>query len=130
MKGEKIMETEKQLGIVTMCADKRFHRLAEEKFRELSGLTSEQYWICATAGGSQAIGEQSAFSTPDYAYTHGARHMGWAGHGDSCGGYPNVSTKEMEEKLDAVITLMQQRYPKAAHYRIFSTNETTIGTKI
>jgi len=124
------MEKTPQLGIVTMCADKRFHRLVEEKFRELTGLGAESYWIQATAGGAPAIVENGLFTTTDYAYVHGARHMGWAGHGDTCGGYHDVSTEDMEKKTEALMALVKQKYPEATHYQIFSTNEKTEGKKV
>jgi hypothetical protein len=120
-------DTQKKLGFLQMCADKRFHAQVEEKFRQLTGLAQDEYWIEATAGGAPAI---STDVTADYAHQHGAVIMGWAAHGDHCGGFPGVSDSDMNGKLDAVIHIRKSRYPDAQHFRIFSTEKGTEGTEV
>jgi len=122
------MEQGKRLGFLTLCADRRFHKKAEEKFQELTGLEPEEYWIEAAAGGTPGI---ETAKTADYAYGHGgARLMGWAAHGDNCGGFPGVTTEEMEEKLLKAIEKRKKQYPQARHFRIFSTEQGTKGEEI
>lgn len=121
------MDTGKKLGFLTMCADRRFHEQAEKKFQELTGLHSEEYWIEAAAGGAPGI---ESTKTADYAYHHGARAMGWAAHGDTCGGFPDVGTEEMRKKLMESIKIRKERYPDAIHYFIFSTEEKTDGGQV
>lgn len=118
------MKTVQKLGFLQMCADRRFHHEVERKFQETTGLSETDYWIEATAGGTPAIEDPK---TADYAYTHGARVMGWAAHGSNCGGYPEVNDEDMRKKLKAAVEQRQPRYPDATHYKIFSDeSETTI----
>jgi len=107
------------LGFLTMCADRRFHKKAEEKFQELTGLKEEEYWIEAAAGGTPGI---TSTVTSDYAYGHGgARIMGWAAHGDTCGGFPGVTTEDMKTRLMTAVAEKKTKYPEATHYWIFLT---------
>ena len=66
------MEQGKRLGFLTLCADRRFHKKAEEKFQELTGLEPEEYWIEAAAGGTPGI---ETAKTADYAYGHGGARL-------------------------------------------------------
>lgn len=116
-----------QLGFLQMCADQRFHAAVERKFREATGLSETDCWIEATAGGAPAIEEPK---TADYAYTHGARVMGWAAHGSNCGGFPGVADGQMREKLDVAVGERQARYPDATHYKIFSNESGTTIEKL
>jgi hypothetical protein len=121
------MSEETKRGYLQMCADRRFHKVVEETFQQMTGLKPTDYWIGAEAGGAPGINNSPG---ADYAYNNRATHMGWAAHGDNCGGFPEVDNHEMQRKLDEAIKNRQERYPKATHYRIFSTEEDTSGWKI
>jgi hypothetical protein len=54
-------------GFLQLCADRRFHRLIQQAFKEDAGLASrEDYWIHADAGGTPKMECQRI--TPDYCY--------------------------------------------------------------
>jgi len=97
-------------------------------FEETSGLSFEkkEVWFEATAGGTAGI---ESFKTADYAYGHGARHMGWGGHGEGCGGFPGLENVVLEGKLEEAIEVRRQRYPEAKHYGFFATEKGMKVTK-
>ena len=122
-------EQPKKFGFLQMCADRRFHTEVEEKFRAKTNLGRNDYWIEARAGGAPAIKDRT---TADYAHNRGAKYMGWAAHGSTCGGFKEANDEEMRKKLEETIVERRKRYPDASHYRIFSVElisgetETTI----
>jgi hypothetical protein len=121
----KIEKDPKELGFLQPCMERRFHRLVQEKFEELSGLQPHDYWIHADAGGAPKMeGEENR---AQYAYKHGARIMGWSAHGAGCGGFkppfhPHTASDD-EIQTALVATLMKKvfLYPEAKHYAIFVT---------
>jgi hypothetical protein len=109
-------------GFLQLCADRRFHQIIQEQFKKDAGLTSrEDYWIHADAGGTPKMASQKV--TPDYCYKQkGVRLMGWAAHGDNCGGFGDGVEDIVIRR--ALCTTMQGKvkdYPEATHYIYFVT---------
>lgn len=116
------MNGKKTFGYLAICADRRFWKKTVAAFEEITGLSAdkEEYWIEAHAGGTPGLPDTT---TSDYAYQHGAYKMGWAAHGDSCGGFPGVANYEIRQKLNKEIAEKKARYPKASHFGFFATGE-------
>lgn len=106
-----------KLGFLQMCADRRFHRKTMLAFEAATGLNPDEYWIEARAGGAPAYADKTRAAR--LAYREGAAHLGWAAHGDSCGGYPGVSNEEMKQKLQQAAEARKRDFPQAAHYVLF-----------
>ncbi|MBN8246078.1 MAG: hypothetical protein J0L84_01395 [Verrucomicrobia bacterium] len=117
----------KELGFLQLCMERRFHRIVQEKFEELSGLQPHDYWSHSDAGGAPKMEPEE--NRAKYAYDHGARHMGWSAHGDGCGGFkPPFHPHEAgddEIRTALLATLMKKvfLYPEASHYAIFATKD-------
>ena len=107
------------LGFLQLCADRRFHRTTMAAFEAETGLGPDGYWIEATAGGAPMLG--SFTTTARFAYENGARVMGWAAHGDACGGFPGLSTDEIAAKLEAAARETANELPEAEHWMLFAT---------
>jgi hypothetical protein len=105
-------------GFLQLCADRRFHRATMQEFERLTGLAENEYWIEAAAGGAPSWSEPT--KTGLFAYDQGARVMGWAAHGDHCGGFPGVSNEEMRGKVEASLNSRANEFPEAEHYALFA----------
>lgn len=116
------MNNSEKLGYLRPCMDRRFVASVRAAFEKATGLGETDYWHEGNPGGSaNEIDPLGA----DYAYAHGARFMGWAAHGDRCGGNPGKTDAEIAAQLDENVKKAQKKYPEAAHYRIFSTEKET-----
>jgi hypothetical protein len=110
------------LGFLQLCADRRFHRSIQEQFQKDTGInTPEDYWIHADAGGTPKM--ECLRTAPDYVYyDKGVRLMGWAAHGDGCGGFgPNVPDDVIRQALLVVSRRKVEEYPDANHFIYFAT---------
>ena len=115
------------LGFLQLCADKRYHRKTMDAFEAATALEgSDRYWIEATAGGAAAFAEPTV--TARYAYENGAKIMGWAAHGDGCGGFPGRSNADMQAMLQAVARKRQSEFPHAEHWILFGHGDGVEGT--
>jgi hypothetical protein len=104
-------------GFLQLCADRRFHRLTMLEFERQTGLGAGEYWIEARAGGAPSWSDNT--KTARYAYQEGARFMGWAAHGDKCGGFPGVSNEEMRGKVEQAMRSRAEEFPQAEHFALF-----------
>ena len=111
---------ERPKGFLQLCADKRYHRKTMKAFENVTGLGEEDYWIEASAGGAPAFGYKT--KTAEFAYENGAVHMGWAAHGDECGGFPGATDQEIAAKLDAILVQREINFPAATHYLFFGAS--------
>ncbi|HEV2755998.1 MAG TPA: hypothetical protein VG318_09515 [Actinomycetota bacterium] len=116
------------LGFLQLCADRRFHRAVMTAFEDEAGLTVDGYWIEATAGGAPTLGTYT--TTARFAYDNGARIMGWAAHGDACGGFPGLENEEIEAKLTAAARERAEELPGAEHWMLFATGAGVRVTKL
>jgi hypothetical protein len=105
-------------GFLQLCADRRFHRLTMLKFEELSGLGADEYWIEARPGGAPSWSDNTKAAR--LAYGEGARFMGWAAHGDKCGGFPGVSNDDMRRKVEQTLQSRAEEFPQAEHVALFA----------
>lgn len=106
------------LGFLQLCADRRYHRKTMEAFERATNLRPDQYWIEATAGGAAAFDAPTA--TASFAYEQGARLMGWATHGDRCGGFPGAGDDEMKAKGRAAAGGRARDFPESRHWTLFA----------
>ena len=105
-------------GFLQLCADRRFHRPTMTKFEEETGLEPGDYWIEAQAGGAPSWDRPT--KTAEYAYEHGLKAMGWAAHGDGCGGFPGVPDDVLREMLVTTARARKADFPRAGlHYMLF-----------
>lgn len=93
-----------------------------EAFERATGLHPDEYWIEATAGGAAAF--EGVTTTAQFAFDQGARLMGWAGHGDTCGGFPDRSNEEMKEKVRDAGAARARDFPEARHWSLFGEGGT------
>lgn len=114
---------ERILGFLSVCADRRFWREQTGVFARKTGLKETDFWIDARAGGTGKLVEEEALAAPDHAYHSGARVMGWGMHGDKCGGYPGLPNEKLKEIHDDSLGVVQERYPEAEHYSLWSQGE-------
>jgi hypothetical protein len=123
-------EPEAIYGFLQLCADKRFHRktMTEFESERAANLGPEEYWIEAAAGGAPAFGAKTL--TAIYAYTHGARKMGWAAHGDECGGFPGTDNAQIRAKLEAIARERFRDFPLAEHWFLFGAGDTVVARKL
>jgi hypothetical protein len=110
---------EQRLGFLQLCVDRRFHRLTMAAFEEATGLASTAYWIEAVVGG--APGHALRPRGAEYARAHGARVMGWAAHGNGCGGFPDVGDDRLRAMLEATLGRRRVEYPDAEHLAFFGS---------
>ena len=111
-------------GFLQMCADRRFHNLIQKQFKKDAGLTSrEDYWIHADAGGTPKMAH--LIIAPNYCYNDKkVRLMGWAAHGDNCGGFGSgVDDDEIMLALCKTMEGKVKDYPKAKHFIYFVTTQ-------
>lgn len=111
------MSREEEYGFLQLCADRRYHRKTMEAFERATGLRPDQYWIEVTAGGAPAF--EGVTGTARFAYEQGARLMGWAGHGDACGGFPGRSNAELKEMVRAAARDRTKDFEGARHWALF-----------
>jgi hypothetical protein len=107
------------LGFLQLCADRRFHRATMAAFEAETGLGPDGYWIEAAAGGAPMLGTFTP--TARFACEKGARIMGWAAHGDACGGFPGLTNDEIMAKLEAAARERANELPDAEHWMLFAT---------
>jgi len=116
-------------GFLQLCADRRFHKLIQQEFKKDAKLPSrEDYWIHADAGGTPMMADRKIL--PVYCYgKKRVRLMGWAAHGDGCGGYgEEVPDDVIMQDLCKTMQKNVREYPEATHFIYFVTirNEQTI----
>jgi hypothetical protein len=121
---EKLPYTEEvnSLGFLQLCADRRFHRTLQERFKQDAGLQSSlDFWIHADAGGTPKMECQR--TTPDYCYyTKQVRLMGWSAHGAGCGGFGSeVPDEVIRQALTVIANRKRAEYPEARHFVYFVT---------
>ena len=121
-------ESPEVLGFLQLCADRRFHRAVMAAFEAETGLPPDGYWIEATAGGAPAFETMSA--TASFAFDKGAAIVGWAAHGDACGGFPGLSNDEVEATLEATARTRAGEVPGAEHWMLFATGAGVRVTKL
>jgi hypothetical protein len=109
--------TSDRRGFLQLCADRRYHRKTMVAFERATGLKPDEYWIEARAGGSASWGDTTRAGR--LAYGEGASAMGWAGHGDRCGGFPGESNAELRRKLERTARKRAGDFPRARHYLLF-----------
>ena len=118
MLGRHTPHVEQRLGFLQLCAERRFHRATMHAFERTTGLSPDEYWIEARAGGSPSWAENTR--TARTAFRFGARHMGWAAHGDTCLRYPEFSDAELRRRLERVARRRAEEFPAATHYLLFA----------
>ena len=109
-------------GFLQMCADRRFHNLLQKEFKKDAGLSSrEDYWIHADAGGTPKMAHLT--DAPKYCYgKKKVRLMGWAAHGDICGGFgDHVGDDEIKLALCKTMQRKVRDFPLATHFIYFVT---------
>jgi hypothetical protein len=104
-------------GFLQLCADRRYHRKTMAAFEQATGLGPDDYWIEASAGGAPELGVSTA--TARFAYDQGARVMGWAAHGDQCGGFPGLDNDAILAKLRTAVADLAPDFPGATHWILF-----------
>ena len=110
---------EQRLGFLQLCADRRFHRATMLAFEEATGLAPTAYWIEAASGG--APGQALRTRALEHAHRQGARVMGWAAHGDGCGGFPDVGDDRLRAMLETTLARRRVEYPDAEHLAFFGS---------
>ncbi|HKR02484.1 MAG TPA: hypothetical protein VJT09_17535 [Pyrinomonadaceae bacterium] len=125
-------------GFLQLCADRRFHRVLQERFQQDAGLSSSlDYWIHADAGGTPKMEDLTI--APDYCYhDKKVRLMGWSAHGDGCGGFgESVPDDVIERALRATAAKKRKIYEDAKHFVYFvtikkerETEETVVYSRI
>jgi hypothetical protein len=120
------------LGFLQMCIDKRFHRAVQQKFEQVTGLRTDQYWLHADVGGTPGLAKDRP-DAADYCYDKlikatgsGAGHMGWAAHGNKCGGFEGDNDNTILSKLRTEFEQNVTRYPSTSsrpivHHLFFAT---------
>lgn len=120
--------SERPLGFLQLCADRRFHRLTMLAFEAATGLAPDEYWIEARSGGAPAYADKTRAAR--IAYQNGARHMGWAAHGDVCRGFHGASDEEMRRRLARTIRARRADFRDATHYELFGLGGEVTVTRI
>jgi hypothetical protein len=117
-----------ELGYLQLCSDLRYHRRTMAAFERTTGLNADEYWIEARPGGAPAYQDTTRMAR--IAYREGARHMGWAAHGDACRGFYAVSDHDMRAKLDRAARSRVDDFREAAHYKLFGLGGEVAVTRI
>jgi hypothetical protein len=104
-------------GYLQLCSDLRYHRLTMLAFERETGLRADEYWIEARPGGAPAFQDTTRMAR--IAYREGARHMGWAAHGDVCRGFYGATDHDLRAKLDRAARSRTDDFREAAHYTLF-----------
>jgi hypothetical protein len=108
-----------RLGFLQLCADRRFHRLTMDAFEEATGFAPTDYWIEALAGGAPAVALRTRAT--EFARSQGATVMGWAAHGDDCGGFPGADDERIRAMLATTVARRRLEYPGAEHLVFFGS---------
>jgi hypothetical protein len=108
-----------RLGFLQLCAERRFHRLTMDAFEQATGLAPTDYWIEAVAGGAPALALRTR--AMEFARSQGATVMGWAAHGDVCGGFPGADDDRIRAMLETTVARRRHEYPAAEHLAFFAT---------
>lgn len=116
------------LGYLQLCSDLRFHRRTMAAFERETGLRPDEYWVEARPGG--APGFQDTTRMARIAYREGARHMGWAAHGDGCRGFHGASDHDMRAKLERAARSRTNDFRDAAHYTLFGLGSDVAVTRV
>jgi hypothetical protein len=122
------MSTDRQLGFLQLCSDRRFHRMTMDAFEEATGLRPDEYWIEARSGGAPVYADTTRAAR--IAYRNGARHMGWAAHGDGCRGFHGASDGEMRQKLARAARKRREDFRQAVHYELFAVGNDVTVTRL
>jgi hypothetical protein len=107
----------RRLGFLQLCAERRFHRLTMDAFERETGLSPTDYWIEALAGGAPAVALRTR--AMEFARSQGATVMGWAAHGDVCGGFPGTGDDRIRAMLETTVARRRLEYPAAEHLVFF-----------
>jgi len=116
------------LGYLQLCSDLRYHRRTMTAFERATGLRADDYWMEARPGGAPAYQDTTRMAR--IAYREGARHMGWAAHGDACRGFYGASDHDMRAKLDRAARSRVDDFRDAAHYALFGLGGEVTVTRI
>ncbi|MDQ3822316.1 MAG: hypothetical protein M3321_03645 [Actinomycetota bacterium] len=119
---------ERALGVLQLCSDRRYHRLTMAAFERATGLRADEYWIEARPGGAPAYADTTRLAR--IAYREGARHMGWAAHGDGCRGFYGASDDELRARLQRAGRARSDDFRDAAHYVLFALRGDVEVTRI
>lgn len=112
------------LGFLQLCIERRFHQAVQEKFQEVTGLESTQYWIHSDVAGTPQMEDQRR--APDYCRDQGVKFMGWSAHGTGCGGYvPGTPDSRILGDLMQALNKKPELYPRITHYGFFATQGAT-----
>ncbi len=121
MRQTAVVPDEERLGYLQLCAERRFHRRVMEAFERAAGLRADGYWIEARPGGAPSWSDNTRGAR--IAHQNGARHMGWAAHGDVCLGLPGKSNAEVRRMLEKTARARSAEFPGAEHYLLFASDE-------
>lgn len=117
-----------RVGYLQLCSDRRYHRRTMAAFERATGLGPDEYWIEARPGGAPGYADTSRMAR--IAYREGARHMGWAAHGDVCRGFYGASDHDMRAKLERAARSRARDFRDAAHYTLFGVGGEIEVTRI
>lgn len=87
-------------------------------FEAATGLGADEYYVEARPGGAPVYADTT--KSARLAYRDGARHMGWAAHGDVCRGFDGESDDAMRRRLARTVRKRAEDFPRATHYEIFA----------
>jgi hypothetical protein len=106
------------LGFLQLCSERRYHRQTMLAFEQATGLAPDEYWIEARPGGTPSWSDNTKAAR--LARSEGAEYMGWAAHGDRCGGFPGASNLELARKLDGSARKRAAEFPGVTHLALFA----------
>ena len=115
-------------GYLQLCSDRRYHRRTMAAFERATGLRADEYWIEARPGGAPAYQDTTRLAR--IAYREGARHMGWAAHGDACRGFYGASDHDMRAKLERAARSRADDFRDAAHYTLVGLDSDVAVSRI
>ena len=92
-----------------------------EAFEEATGLGPDGYWIEARPGGAPSWADNTRAAR--LAHKSGAAFMGWAAHGDNCGGFPGEPNDRVADRLVKTLNKRAEEFPKAKHIGFFAYGE-------
>jgi len=108
------------LGFLQLCIERRFHQAVQEKFQEVTGLESTQYWIHSDVAGTPQMEDHRR--APEYCVDQEVEFMGWSAHGTGCGGYEDgTSDSRILGDLIQALNKKPDLYPGITHYGFFAT---------
>jgi len=111
------------------CMDHRFFERTLTEFREIAG--TRMVYLETEAGGAPSFGSEPSSARLAYDVPAiSARIMGWAAHGDGCGGFPGRTNDEMREKLIATVKERMRDFPDVRHIALFATEAPDGGVDV